>query len=159
MVPPTLTLGVALKTKPKRPSHRIDAILGDANPSACQQRNQAIVVSFGKSAVRGGAASAAVCLDVRSRHILARVLAVARVLLEESFKIVLYHPGELRTRKPFPELGCADRAFCQGVFQLLGVSSDVAIGVGRQFIDTIEVRVPVERICNSFLKNFLLALF
>src|SRR5262245_16052356 len=104
MVPPTLTLGVALKTKPMRPSHRIDAILGDANPSACQQRNQAVVISSGKSAFRRGAASAAVCFDVRPRHIFACVLAVSRVLLEENFKIALYHPDELRARKPFPDL-------------------------------------------------------
>src|SRR5262245_9870770 len=106
-----------------------------------------------------GTASAAVCLDVRSRHILAHVLAVSRVLLEENFKIALHHPGELRARKPLPELGCANRAFCQGVLQLLGVSGDVWIGVGRQFVDAGEVRVPVERIRNSLVKNFLLTLF
>jgi hypothetical protein len=54
------------------------------------------------------AAPAAVCLDVRSRHILAHVFAVPQILLEPSREIALGYALKLRPSK-FP-LNCLDRS-------------------------------------------------
>src|SRR5262245_9999402 len=44
MVPPGLPLTFPLKAKLMRPGQVVDALLSDANPCACQQRNQTAVV-------------------------------------------------------------------------------------------------------------------
>ena len=162
VMPPVLSLSFPLEAKLMRPGHGVDAILGDTHPPAGEQRGQpaaALVIgSFGERPLRRGAAPAAVCLDVRSRHVLAHVFAVLRVLLEPHLEIALDHPLKLRAWK-FPlELGRADGALRQDVLQLLGVSGNVWIGVGWQIVDRREVGKLIKPVRNGLVENSFLAL-
>src|SRR5262249_31533401 len=48
---PALSLTFPPEAKLMRPCYGIDAILSDANPSACQQRNQAVILGPSKRAL------------------------------------------------------------------------------------------------------------
>src|SRR5262249_7652998 len=97
---PALSLTFPLEAKLMRPCHGDDAILAAPLPATGDPRGQPsavlVIGCFGKRPLRRGAAPAAVCLDVGSRHVLAHVFAVLRVFFEPHLEIALDHPLKLR---------------------------------------------------------------